>query len=1291
MYKTGGFIAAGINGPTNLNSLNPQIVPYLNALMKKWDQDHFAKGISIRGMGFHAFSSGTDFKQVLNWTKAGEEQKAINYFQDLYQLMFTTAGMNKPVLCPINGLSVGASANGLALHAAYSTTTENTLVALTENDMGFFMDCGLAMIYSKFGPGVGMYHALTGAPLNGADLRSLGGARFTFRLAQFHEFEEEVAKEQSVEDLEGWFHAVDRTGSFVQTKYSLEDKVPVMERCFIKDSMAEVIKALEADEDPWANEVAEVLRKKSPLSLCITFEMMKIYRDHPEYWPFTQDLAYFESLGVHDIARKLQSLVNLDYNIKYDTAKQIDRGAPDEELQDFRMDQFAQYQDDGEHVLMYQDMLAKEERESTDANKGKKALDIEPGAVTDRPIIKTEEDLGLDVVDAKAGYLQTSPIETNAQAKRTLYRGTIPVVDPDELVVDPIIQEAVPSRREQIQAILRDKNVSEEEKNARLEEYFKLEREDDDVEKFMNLTILTEIFPQHEIRKENQTWLPAFEQAKKLNMKAMGEYGEDGTRPDPRAASLSNKAAARIISAEWGKEFYHKIKDDRPARNIALQRSVIRSICGAESMDYMKLQRKQLKLEILVTQRLLRMPQSDFREGMQATLIDKRRPKWSFAKIEDVPRSFLDTLFSPILQEGEKGLFLPDEPNSNHNWIDGAWRGYQLSTLQARDGWFKDYMERYHKALDLVTFGPNKDSPLYDPLLVGQIQPDENGIPKLTPEGLDYLAEYHVAPMMDLMSPEQLDKFNDPDWLEKAMNWHVEQSVHHDQMAALQIEVGERYDERALDFQQSPNVELSEPFVSEYQEMTEAQWLKPLFAKPRDMASALLDRNRQQEGETKDEWEARVKANAVDDMVFEMPLRPGGSIESEMQPLTEMYWTKPRLNQLKADASDVQDELREEGLEREEAEIAKLGSEPEDAIPLTHENISTAIRPSEKRNLEKMYQRGEGDRPITRQSGETWKNTSRDARRLAHDEAPDVWDYPPNHYKHRSRYDHNQDLAISNLLSYYLGDEHALMAYKEIETPGKASKMLDLMHTTQAKAAKADDEYQEEELEFEFKQKDYDELPYEERHMAIMDDFFKISPMDENDEPESEDKIQREVEESLKFDKLGEKPMKTVPDDFFEEDPMPLISDIESYDYTDKMMMPDLDAMNKKLGIKTDKPGPYDQVIEDGRAAAQKVMTQDRIVPSQVGQENVDFERDFDEVIDSFLIADSAYGTKKAELHELARSGGLQEPADDEDDFIEFDTEEIPVVHKRERFNMIDYTMIQNRMPEELEDWQKPL
>eukprot|EP01119_Soliformovum_irregulare_P004409 TRINITY_DN153_c0_g1_i1.p1 TRINITY_DN153_c0_g1~~TRINITY_DN153_c0_g1_i1.p1 ORF type:complete len:1385 (-),score=426.31 TRINITY_DN153_c0_g1_i1:1563-5717(-) len=1315
MYKEGGgWISCGIHGPKSLNSLNKENVPYLRKLLEKWDQDHVAKGVSIRGSGYQAFSSGTDFKQILKWVNGGQTEKAIDYFKELYGLMFTAAGMVKPLMCPINGLALGAGSAGLALHSAYSTTTENTLVASTEHDMGWYMDCATALIYSKLGRGVGMYHALTGAPLTGVELRHLGAARFTFRQEMLNEFETEICKIDNHNNTEAWFHTMDRTASYVYSEYSLEHKIPAMERCFVgKKTMAEVIQALEDDEDQWSNDVGELLRQKSPLGLCITFELMNRLQSDPDFWPFDQEKQYFEEMSVNDIAAKLQALVNLDYNIKFDYAREAARAMEDDGIDsELRTWKFAEYGHAAEAAGTFRMWEDKNDRDNASPVNEKSALDIEPGSLTNRPIVK--EYTGLDKIDHEAGYYEPSPVLHHSDAGRRVFRGTVPVVDPDEMFIDPVIEEMIPTKREAIDNILRDPKISAEEKQEKIAEYIKVTTEEEYKNQFIDMdSDVPDELLFTLTRREEIEWEPSVNRAREINLRGMIEFGEDKLRTDAHDAGLANKATAKIISSQFGKQFYEKIKNDRPARNVALARHYIQGLCGAESRDYMSLLKRQLKMEYLITQRVIKHP--DFKEALTATLIDKRKPKWT-GRIEDYTPEYIASIFDPVMKEGEVGLFLEEFPNSNHNWIDGAWRGFQLSNLQARDGWFKEYVDKYRKALDLVTFGYKQENLVHDPVALGEMKRTMEGDEELTPEFLEYMLEKDVFPILEDMSPMQLEKLMNPGFLERELKKRIQATAHSDMINNVQDEYEELYDERAM--QDDKNMERSEPLWSEFlEDDSEIKLTKPVFYQPNDLTQWFMDRASVREGQSADEAATNYLNTTITNLEFRLPQKQYDEDDDEdSAPYHGLLMAKDPLAPYIAEAYDQREAEQGTMLMDEKEELDNAVAEPEEDIGMGSIDLSRGLQFKEKRQLERVYQRGQADRQLSIPKGSKWKIPSLQARDLAREEEDDALAYPSDHPKAPERYDINSDQQITNMLLFLMRDKKAVQLANEMLYPSQERLKLGEAFGTKENEEDEEEEEEEEDDEkatFKWAQKkmlsdyapqlpDPDMLSHVEKETVAL---TYIRGVAFDDEPDFE--LEEETQESVLTPE--EEGMAGNASSYPVEWPNPLYSP----NLMNNMQVPMRISIDPEAYSQEDKrfatiKGEIQAALDDSKLLVPKKENEEEmnwhagphtdrfrraseiLDPHLVETLDLMNETDFDQVIDSNLVDERAWHSSIRDP-KAVKEGIFNEPDEDDDDFIDFDTELVPVSYVPQRHSIEETVVLENRMGDTLEKHQRPL
>jgi 3-hydroxyisobutyryl-CoA hydrolase len=147
---------------------------------------------------------------------------------------------------------------------------------------GFFPDAGLSYFLSRLDDGLGMYLALTGEELTGADLVHAGIATHFHTNQDLHFFV------QTLQETSGFHETVhEKVESFdeewEEVPFSLEPHLDAIFRCFGKankdGTVKDIVAALDKEGTEWAAATKATLLEKSPLALEVTFKALALARD----------------------------------------------------------------------------------------------------------------------------------------------------------------------------------------------------------------------------------------------------------------------------------------------------------------------------------------------------------------------------------------------------------------------------------------------------------------------------------------------------------------------------------------------------------------------------------------------------------------------------------------------------------------------------------------------------------------------------------------------------------------------------------------------------------------------------------------------------------------------------------------------------------------------------------------------------------------------------------------------------------------------------------------------------
>ena len=253
-----------LNRPEALNALDLPMLRACTRALDAWRDDPHVHAVVIEGAGGRAFCAGGDIRVIRQHQIDGDRDAVEDFFRTEYALNLAIATYPKPYIALIDGICMGGGI-GVSVHGTYRVVTEHAVLAMPETAIGFFPDIGATFFLPRLPGELGVYLALTGARLQGADA-VLGGlaTHFTRR-----------------EKLAGLSQALANDGpaalaQFAEPlpRFSLAPHRGTLDHCFGAETVAGISHRLELVGDDWSLGVAKTLRAMSPTALCCTLEAM---------------------------------------------------------------------------------------------------------------------------------------------------------------------------------------------------------------------------------------------------------------------------------------------------------------------------------------------------------------------------------------------------------------------------------------------------------------------------------------------------------------------------------------------------------------------------------------------------------------------------------------------------------------------------------------------------------------------------------------------------------------------------------------------------------------------------------------------------------------------------------------------------------------------------------------------------------------------------------------------------------------------------------------------------------
>lgn len=264
-----------LNRPRHLNVISSKVVSLLAKYLEQWERDEQAQLILIKGAG-RAFSAGGDLKMFYEGRKSKDSCLEVVY--RMYWLCYHIHTYKKTQVALVQGISMGGGAS-LMVPMKFSVVTEKTVFATPEASIGFHVDCGFSYMLSHLPGHLGEYLALTGARLNGKELVVAGLATHFVPLEKLPELEKRLIS-LNVGDENAVKATIEEFSLHVQLdEDSILNKKQIIDECFSKDSVADIIKSFEVEAskegNEWIGPVLKGLKRSSPTGLKITLRSIR--------------------------------------------------------------------------------------------------------------------------------------------------------------------------------------------------------------------------------------------------------------------------------------------------------------------------------------------------------------------------------------------------------------------------------------------------------------------------------------------------------------------------------------------------------------------------------------------------------------------------------------------------------------------------------------------------------------------------------------------------------------------------------------------------------------------------------------------------------------------------------------------------------------------------------------------------------------------------------------------------------------------------------------------------------
>lgn len=317
-----------LNRTANLNSIDLEMVRTMLEQLRAWQDDSDIIAVIIRGATHKAFSAGGDlqalYQSMVKHPKNSspwENNYGREFFAQEYQLDYLIHTYSKPIIALGFGVLMGGGI-GVFTGASHRVVAPKTRYAMPEIAIGLFPDVAGSWLLARLPAGVGHTLVMTGAHINGADAYFLGLADYLF--------DESIDFELILDALSSaqWQGCPYTAASQILSAYhqpslsKLGLLTPHYERlralgantdfeslCTQYKQWADNEK-MGAEQDPWLQRAGEQFLAGSPLSIRLSYELLRLNRHYSLAEAFQVDFnVAMHCLVHHDFKEGIRALI----------------------------------------------------------------------------------------------------------------------------------------------------------------------------------------------------------------------------------------------------------------------------------------------------------------------------------------------------------------------------------------------------------------------------------------------------------------------------------------------------------------------------------------------------------------------------------------------------------------------------------------------------------------------------------------------------------------------------------------------------------------------------------------------------------------------------------------------------------------------------------------------------------------------------------------------------------------------------------------------------------------------
>ncbi|PJD91417.1 MAG: 3-hydroxyisobutyryl-CoA hydrolase [Legionella sp.] len=264
-----------LHRPKALHALSLPMIDIMTQQLLLWQSDDTIHAVVVQASAGKAFCAGGDVRQIYQLRSDFSQQ--LNFFEREYRLNQLIHDFPKPYIALMDGITMGGGV-GVSLHGSHPVASERFVFAMPETGIGFFPDIGASHILARCPGQFGFYLGLTGDRINAKDAVAL---KLVAALVPAEDFPKLVTTLLAADLSHNAHQTVNEClAAYAENNVtsSLIKKEEGIDACFVADSLERILDRLQQRKEVWFQDLYTRLLTKSPLSLKVTLQQLRMTR-----------------------------------------------------------------------------------------------------------------------------------------------------------------------------------------------------------------------------------------------------------------------------------------------------------------------------------------------------------------------------------------------------------------------------------------------------------------------------------------------------------------------------------------------------------------------------------------------------------------------------------------------------------------------------------------------------------------------------------------------------------------------------------------------------------------------------------------------------------------------------------------------------------------------------------------------------------------------------------------------------------------------------------------------------